>query len=111
MRLQVVKDIAVTQEQNEQKEVIDLERRERAQIAAHNPAERPQNGVDGAHLLGRVEHDRLCEGPVAGRIPRGEAHPLLARGIEREAEPVTAEGPEIGGRNDLAAGLLAIAPH
>src|SRR5438477_10159510 len=59
----------------------------------------------------RRQLDWLHERAVACRIPYREAHPLLARRVERDLEVVLAERPEIGHRNDLAIGLLPVAPH
>src|SRR5262245_6908 len=53
---------------------------------------------------------RLPECAVARRVPRRKPHPLLSARVERNSEAVTAERRLIGSRDDLAIGLLAIAP-
>src|ERR1017187_2498754 len=54
---------------------------------------------------------RLRESSVARRVPYGEAYPLLAGGLEWNAELPGAERSQIGGRNHLRVGGFPVAPH
>src|SRR5689334_5501082 len=53
----------------------------------------------------------LGERAVSRRIPGSEPDPLLAAGVERNAESMSAERPDVRGRDDLAFGLVAVAPY
>src|SRR5262245_39009419 len=59
----------------------------------------------------RVDPDGLDERAIARAVPHGETHPRLAGGVERNRELLRAKRPEVGGRDDLAIDLLAVAPH
>src|SRR6185503_6584104 len=58
-----------------------------------------------------VQPHRIDEARVAGRVPRRKPHPRLPRRVERNGELLAAERRQVGGRNDLTIGLLAVAPH
>src|SRR3954452_1829548 len=53
----------------------------------------------------------LCESSVTGGIPDREADPFLASSIEGNTKATIAERQLVGGRDDIAAGCLAVAPN
>src|SRR5262249_55078936 len=57
-----------------------------------------------------LQMHRLGEGAVSGGIPGGEAHPFLARRIERDAETVRAERRDVRGGEDLPVRAVTVAP-
>src|SRR4051794_17381391 len=63
------------------------------------------------HAIGLLQMHRLCEGSVTSRVPRGEAYPLFARSIERNAVPMRAEGRERSGRDNLAPCFFSVTPY
>src|SRR5262249_26792061 len=54
--------------------------------------------------------DRLHERAVGRDVPRRKPDPFLPRGVERNLETLLPERRQIGGRDDLPVGLVAIAP-
>src|SRR5437762_3552864 len=53
---------------------------------------------------------RLRECAVAGRIPYGKSHPFFSAGVERNSEMAMAEGRLVGGGDEFAADIFAVAP-